>query len=130
MKFELVGGLLYAELSIFYESEVKLFAIIDTGSAGTAVDIDKFNINPHRLGSRLVEIVGVGGCQDVICQPVSKLKIGGIEVFNYEIQFCDLWDQFQFEAIIGSELLDKLGAIIDYPKQEIVFAKSNTVKYI
>jgi hypothetical protein len=123
VNFEIVGGLLYAELSVFYESEVKLLAIIDTGSAGTAVDIDKFNINPHRLGSRLVEIVGVGGCQEVICQPISKLKIGGVEVINYEVQFCDLWNQFKFEAIIGSELLDHLGAIIDYTKREIVFTK-------
>lgn len=122
VKFSFSGGLLYTELSIFYESEIRLSAIIDTGSAGTAVDIDKFNIDPQKPGSRLVEIVGVGGSQDVICQPVTKLNIGGIDVFNYEVQFCDLWDQFQFEAVIGSELLDKLGAVIDYPKREIVFS--------
>ena len=122
MKFEYSGGLLYAELSIVYESEVKLVAMIDTGSAGTAADIGKFNINPLRPGSRLDYIVGVGGRQEVISQTVSKLSIGGIEVPNYEIQFCDLWDQFQFEAIIGSELLEKLGAVIDYPKREIFFS--------
>ncbi len=56
MKFEYVGGLLYAEISIFHDQEVKLRAMIDTGSAGTAADIDKFKINPHRRGSRLAYI--------------------------------------------------------------------------
>ena len=97
--------------------------MIDTGSAGTAADIDRFNIDPLMPGSKIVGITGVGGYQDVISQPVSKLSIGGIEVPNFEIQFCDLWDQFQFEAIIGSKLLEMLGAVIDFPKREIVFTK-------
>ncbi len=42
---------------------------------------------------------------------------------DFDVQFCDLVDQFQFEAIIGSELLEKLGAVIDYPKREITFTK-------
>jgi hypothetical protein len=124
VKFEIVGSLLYSEISVFYESEKTLLAMIDTGSAGTVADIDKFNIDPHRLGSRIVDIVGVGGRQEVLAQTVSKLGIGGVEVANYEIQFCDLWNQFKFEAIIGSDLLEKLGAIIDYPAREIVFTKS------
>ena len=68
MKFEYVGGLLYAELSIFHGSQVKLRAMIDTGSAGTAADIDKFKINPPASDSRLVYIAGVGGRQEVISQ--------------------------------------------------------------
>ena len=123
MKFEYVRGLLYAELSINHGKEVKLRAMIDTGSAGTAADIDKFIIDPLMPGSRVVGITGVGGYQDVISQPVSKLSIGGVEIENYHVQFCDLWDQFQFEAIIGCELLEKLGAVIDYPKREITFTK-------
>ena len=123
MKFEYIGGLLYAELSIFHGSEVKLKAMIDTGSAGTAADIDKFKISPHTSGSRLVYIAGIGGRQEVISQAVSKLSIGGIDIPNYHVQFCDLWDQFKFEAIIGSELLEMLGAVIDFPKREIIFTK-------
>ncbi len=123
MKFEYVRGLLYTELSIFHGSEVKLRAMIDTGSAGTAADLDRFKIDPQSPGSRLVYIAGVGGRQEVISQTVSKLSIGGVTIANYQVQFCDLWDQFQFEAIIGSELLEMLGAVIDYPKREIVFTK-------
>lgn len=123
MKFEYVKGLLYTELSIIHGKEVKLRAMIDTGSAGTAADIDNFIIDPLMPGSRIVGITGVGGYQDVISQPVSKLTIGGIDIENYRVQFCDLWDQFQFEAIIGCELLEKLGAVIDFPKREIIFTK-------
>lgn len=123
MKFEYVGGLLYTELSIFHGSEVKLRAMIDTGSAGTAADIDRFRINPHMPGSRIIGVTGVGGYQDVISQPVSKLSIGGVDIPNYRVQFCDLWNQYKFEAIIGSELLEQLGAVIDYPKREINFTK-------
>lgn len=86
MKFEYDNGLLYAELSVFYEVEVKLVAMIDTGSAGTAADIGRFNVDPHKAGSRLGYIVGVGGRQEVISQSVSKLSIGGIEVLNYEVR--------------------------------------------
>ena len=123
MKFEYVGGLLYAELSILHGKEVKLRAMIDTGSAGTAADIDRFQIDPLMPGSRIVGITGVGGYQDVISQPVSKLSVGGIEISTYQVQFCDLWDRFKFEAIIGSELLEMLGAVIDFPKREIIFNK-------
>ena len=68
MKFEYIGGLLYTELSIFHGSEVKLRAMIDTGSAGTAADLDRFKIDPRLPSSRLVYIAGVGGRQEVICQ--------------------------------------------------------------
>jgi hypothetical protein len=104
-------------------SREELRALIDTGSDGTAADIDRFIMDPLMPGSRIVGISGVGGSQDVISQPVSKLSIGGIDIENYRVQFCDLWDQFQFEAIIGCELLEKLGAVIDFPKREITFTK-------
>ena len=97
--------------------------MIDTGSAGTATDIDRFLIDPLMPGSRIVGITGVGGYQDVISQPVSKLSLGGIEIENYRVQFCDLWDQFQFEAIIGCDLLERLGAVVDFPRREISFTK-------
>jgi hypothetical protein len=87
------------------------------------VEIGRFNVDPHRPGSRLDYILGVGGRQEVISQPVPKVSIGEIELPNFEIQFCDLWDQFQFEAIIGCDLLEKLGAVIDYPRREITFTR-------
>ena len=125
MKFELRDGLIYARLVIEYEagSEVNLTAMIDTGSAGTAVDIEKFPIDPFKSGSKIITMVGVGGRQEALSQQVVKLSVDKIELLNYEVQFCDLWDSFGFEAIIGGDLLEVLGAVIDYPEKKITFTK-------
>ncbi len=45
MKFEYRNGLLYLPISVRYDKLIELIGIIDTGSAGTAVDVDKFNID-------------------------------------------------------------------------------------
>ena len=124
MKFDFRGGLLYLPISVFYDSCVELVGIIDTGSAGTVAEVDRFNIDFLSRNARIVTVCGVGGEQEAFAQTVSSVKIGGFEVKNFEIEFCDLKDDFGFEAIIGSDLLDKLGAIINFQKKEIEFAFS------
>ncbi len=121
MKFKLQGGLLYLPVSIVYESQVELIGIIDTGSAGTVVEIERFNIDLLSRDARAVTMVGVGGTQEAFAQRVSRISIGDSSVDNFELEFCDLKEYFGFEAIIGSDLLDKLGAVIDFKKQEITF---------
>lgn len=93
--------------------------MVDTGSAGTAVDIDKFNIDVHTAGSEMINLVGIGGRQEAIKQKVYRVEIGECDLINFKIQFCDLWDKFGFEAINGSDLLETLNAIIHYPYREI-----------
>lgn len=96
--------------------------IIDTGSGGTAVEVDRFNINLLSRNARTVTLRGVGGKQDAFAQTVSSVRIGEFEAKDFEIEFCDLKDDFGFEAVVGSDLLDKLGAVIDYGKREINFS--------
>jgi predicted aspartyl protease len=122
MKFDYRNGLLYLPISVHYDSEITLTGIIDTGSAGTVVDVDCFNIDLLSCNARAVVVYGVGGSQEAFVQTVDFVKIGDSEVKDIEIEFCDLKDDFGFEAIIGSNLLDKLGAIIDYKQKEIFFA--------
>lgn len=122
MKFDYRGGLLYLPITIHYDSETTLTGIIDTGSAGTVVDVDCFNIDYLSRNARAVVVHGVGGSQEAFVQTVEFVRIGEQKVEDIEIEFCDLKDDFGFEAIIGSNLLDKLGAIIDYPKREIFFS--------
>ena len=121
MKFKLQGGLLYLPVSIVHESQVELIGIIDTGSAGTVVEIERFNIDLLSRDARAVTMVGVGGTQEAFAQKVSRITIGDSSVDNFELEFCDLKEDFGFEAIIGSDLLDKLGAVIDFKKREITF---------
>ncbi len=121
MKFKLRGGLLYLPVSIVYESQVELIGIIDTGSAGTVVEIDRFDIDLLSRNARVITMCGVGGTQEAFAQTVSKISIGNALVENFELEFCDLKEDFGSEAIIGSDLLDKLGAVIDYDNREISF---------
>ena len=122
MKFEIKNGLIYAAISITYDDNspsVVLRAMIDTGSAGTAVDIDRFDIDVLRPGSEMINLIGIGGRQEAIKQKVSRVAFGETELVGFEIQFCDLWDKFGFEAIVGGDVLDTLNAVIHYPNREI-----------
>lgn len=121
MKFEYRNGLLYLPISVYYDSNIELIGIVDTGSGGTAVEVECFNIDLLSRNARAVTLWGVGGKQEAFAQTVSSVKIGQIEVKNFEIEFCDLKDDFGFDAVIGSNLLDKLGAVIDFQKREIEF---------
>jgi hypothetical protein len=122
MKFDYRNGLLYLPISVHYDSEITLTGIIDTCSAGTVVDVDCFNIDLLSRNARAVVVYGVGGSQEAFVQTVDFVSIGDSRVKDIEIEFCDLKDDFGFEAIIGSNLLDKLGAVIDYQKKEIFFS--------
>lgn len=121
MKFEYRNGLLYIPITVFYDSNVTLLGIIDTGSAGTVVEVEEFNIELLSRNSRMITVIGVGGVQEGFAQTVSDVTIGEFSVKNFEIEFCDLKDDFGFSAIIGSDLLDALGAVIDYREREITF---------
>lgn len=121
MNFEYKDGLIYLPISIFYKEGVSLYGIIDTGSAGTVVDINRFDINLLAEDSKVVTIRGVGGTQEAFVQKVSKVTLGQININNFEIEFCDLHDEFGLDAIIGGNLLHKTGAIIDYQTLEISF---------
>jgi len=121
VKFEYRNGLLYLPISVYYDSNIELIGIVDTASGGTAVEVERFNIDLLSRNARAVTLWGVGGKQEAFAQTVSSVKIGQIEVKNFEIEFCDLKDDFGFDAVIGSNLLDKLGAVIDFQKREIEF---------
>ena len=122
MKFEYRDGLLYLPISVFYDRSTELIGIVDTGSASTAVEVEEFNVDLLSRGGRMVTRVGVGGFQESFAQTVSQVSIGEFSVENFEIDFCNLKDDFGFSAIIGSDLLDALDAVIDYGKREINFS--------
>ncbi len=120
MKFELRDdGLLYLPISVFYDESIELVGMIDTGSASTAVEVEEFNIDLLSRGGRMVTRIGVGGLQESFAQTVSRVSIGEYVVKNFEIDFCNLKEDFGFSAIIGSNLLN---AVIDYGKREINFS--------
>lgn len=125
MRFEFDShNLLHVPVNIFHGKEVNLVALIDTGSAGTIFDINKFDLDLFDPNSEVVEVVGIGGTQEEIIQTVDWIMVGQTKVLSFRTQFGDISDGFGFEAIIGSNLLRQLGAIIDYSNQTIEFNKS------
>lgn len=120
MKFELYQGLIILPITFVYSetSVVQADAMVDTGSAGTALDINLLTLDPFRA-ARIVEISGIGGNQDVVIQKIDNIQFGGQSVHDFEVEFGDVVTKFGFNAIIGSDLLDALGACVDYERKEI-----------
>ena len=120
MRFELVGGLIILPIVFEYSTKVKVQAdaLVDTGSAGTALDINLLKLDPAR-SSRIVELAGIGGNQDVVIQRVDNIQFSSKTVSGFEVEFGDVATKFGFNAIIGFDLLDAVGACIDYERKEI-----------
>lgn len=123
MKFEIKDDLLYLPITIFYDREITFTGIIDTGSAGTVVEVDDVSIDHLSRNARPIRMVGVGGIQEGFAQTLSSVSLGEFSVKDFEIEFCNLREDFGFDAIIGSNLLKALGAVIDYTTCEITFKK-------
>lgn len=119
MKFELNGGLILAPAAIRYkQTKIDITCLVDTGSAGTAVDIDLIELDYSRP-SRIVEIAGIGGTQEVVIQKTENLQFCGRAVENFPVQFGEIASNFGFGAIVGSDLLNALGICIDYYNKEL-----------
>ena len=119
IKFELSRGLILLPLSVRYNGiQLDLKALVDTGSGGTALDINLVSLNRH-CQSRIVEVAGVGGNQDVIIHQTESVKFCGYTVSKFEVEFGDIASKFGFDAIVGSDLLDRLGICINYKQHEI-----------
>ena len=117
MKLELRRGLIYVPITLLYaHQEVHLHALVDTGSAGTAADINRFHIDYQRE-ARICDLVGIGGRQQVIVQEVETVRLGDASCANFPIEFCDMDGAYGIEAIVGGDLLDRLHAVIDYPNR-------------
>jgi hypothetical protein len=120
--FELRHGLIYVPVLIDYAGQqVALRAIVDTGSAGTAANINLFNIDYGR-DARIRDLVGIGGKERVIVQQVERIHVGDATCELFPVEFTDMDGAFDIEAIVGGDLLDRLGAIIDYPARQILWS--------
>lgn len=122
--FELTDGLIVVPALFAYgQSEITPNCLVDTGSAGTAVEIDLVQMDYSRP-SRIVEIAGIGGDQEVVIQSIEMIAFCEKQIENFEVQFGDIASKFGFNAIIGSDILDALGINIDYERREIRASKS------
>ena len=106
-------GLIYAPLKLVYGNQiVRATCLVDTGSAGTAVDLSLVDLDPPP--GFISAMVGIGGKQEVLTQLVESVTLDGSTTREFPIQFGDYTSNFGTEGFIRGDLLKALGVKIDY----------------
>ena len=83
MQFIEHDGLIFIPITLGYNSNIYQITdcILDTGSAGTIIDVDLIPFN-HKIPSILKRLHGIGGHQDVVAQQVDFIKVENCRLEN------------------------------------------------
>ena len=127
MKIRIRNGLPYISATLIHHRQRVTLknVLLDTGSAGSifstdqVVDIDLM-YEPDDFVHR---IRGVGGSEFVFTKRVDVLRVGGLQVANFEIEIGAMNYGFDMDGIIGLDFLTSVGALIDLDRKELVSAK-------
>ncbi|ETR68696.1 MAG: hypothetical protein OMM_10261 [Candidatus Magnetoglobus multicellularis str. Araruama] len=119
-------GLIYLPITLKYDSKVYKIndCILDTGSAGTVIDIDFIQFNP-KIPAVLKRLHGIGGHQDVVAQNVDFIKIDSIYLRNVLIEFGDINNSFGIKGILGTNLLKYMDFHLSFINKTIEFKNIN-----
>ncbi len=93
---------------------------MDTGSAGTIIDVDLIPFNP-KIPSILKRLHGIGGHQDVVAQPVDFIQIENCLLENILVEFGDIKNSYSINGILGTNLLRFMNLYLNFNQQEIEF---------
>ena len=115
MQFIEHDGLIFIPITLGYNSKSYQVTdcILNTGSAGTVIDVDLIPFNP-KIPGILKRLHGLYGHQDVVAQQVDFIKIENFEKENILVEFGNLknslWHKgnFRHSFIRIYELLFKL----------------------
>jgi len=123
MKLHLRDGLLFAPASLKHRGkEVRLEnALVDTGSAGTIVPVDRvltlgLQVEPD---DEIHRVRGVGGSEFVYEKVVDELQVGPLRVQLFPLQVGAMDYGFSIDGIIGVDFLRAAGAIVDLAALEL-----------
>jgi len=127
MKFIDRNGLIYLPITLNYDGQIYVIndCILDTGSAGTVIDIDLISFN-YKIPAVLKRLQGIGGHQDVVAQKVNFVKIETICLENILVEFADIHNSFGIKGILGTNLLQYLDLYLNFKKQNIEFTLVNS----
>jgi hypothetical protein len=119
-------GLIYLPITLKYDSKVYKIndCILDTGFAGTVIDIDFIQFNP-KIPAVLKRLHGIGGHQDVVAQNVDFIKIDSIYLRNVLIEFGDINNSFGIKGILGTNLLKYMDFHLSFINKTIEFKNIN-----
>lgn len=123
MKLRLEHRLPYVSVAIRYGGREQTFddILLDTGSAGSVFGADavaSLGIEPEG-NDRIRRILGVGGSEFVYCKTVASLRLGELEVEDFEIQVGALGYGFPLDGIVGMDFLLATRAVVDLGQLEI-----------
>jgi len=106
MQFIEHDGLIFIPIILGYNSKNYQVTdcILDTGSAGTVIDVDIIGFNP-KIPGILKRLHGIGGHQDVVAQQVDFIKIENFGKENILVEFGDIKNSYGIKGILGTNLL-------------------------
>ena len=118
MKFTLNYGLPFVELVIEHKGQQLNVGnvLVDTGSATTVFSTDllaEIDLKPE-YDDDVHRISGVGGYEYVIRKTVDRIYFDDVSIQYQSIQLGDLDYGFEIHGIIGSDILNKIGAVVDF----------------
>ena len=123
MKIRVIEGLPFVEVTVHYRGKSLTLnnVLIDTGSAGTIFHVDhlyEIGIQPEPEDT-VHTIRGVGGVEFVYTKTLDTIEIGDSFKRNFEIEMGAMEYGFEMDGIVGFDLLQELGMIIDTKGLEI-----------
>ena len=122
MQFIEHDGLIFIPITLGYNSKSYQVTdcILDTGSAGTIIDVDLIGFNP-KIPGILKRLHGIGGHQDVVAQQVGFIKIENCRLENILVEFGDLKNSYGINGILGTNLLRFINFYLNFNQREIEF---------
>jgi hypothetical protein len=119
MQFIEHDGLIFIPITLEYNSKSYQVTncILDTGSAGTVIDVDLIGFNP-KIPSILKRLHGIGGHQDVVAQQVDFIKIENFGKENILVEFGDIKNSYRIKGILGTNLLRFMNFYLNFNQQE------------
>ncbi|MDM8561138.1 hypothetical protein [Candidatus Parabeggiatoa sp. HSG14] len=122
MKFIEHDGLIFIPITLGYNSKIYQVTdcILDTGSAGTVIDVDLIEFNP-KIPGILKRLYGIGGHQDVVAQQVGFIKIENCRLENILVEFGDIKNSYGIKGILGTNLLRFMNFYLNFNQREIEF---------
>jgi hypothetical protein len=122
MQFIEHDGLIFIPITLGYNSNNYQITdcILDTGSAGTIIDVDLIPFNP-KIPGILKRLHGIGGYQDVVAQQVDFIKIENCRLENILVEFGNIKNSYGIKGILGTNLLRFMNFYLNFNQQEIEF---------
>ncbi|MBB6050221.1 retropepsin-like aspartic protease [Armatimonas rosea] len=113
----LESGLLFVSLKLRFagREEMVYGALLDTGSASTVITAhvaDRLGIEPASTDS-LRRLQGIGGAEWVYTKQIESLQVGLLFLNLPEIEVSGSDYGFGIEAILGTDFLLSVGAVLD-----------------